>query len=113
MTEFGGCDGGGGGGANGDGVGDVDASVPESIAEFPNLKLQGVRKRSVLPQLSQGLPEIDGGRRRRLNGGGNFELLHGGFDLEEKTLVRLRFTEDWPELRRGDFGDSHFFFGAK
>ena len=38
--------GGGGGGPDAGGVGDVDACVPETVAEFPDLKLDRVRERS-------------------------------------------------------------------
>ena len=37
---------GGGGGPDAGGVGNVDACVPEAVAEFPDLKLGRVRERS-------------------------------------------------------------------
>lgn len=106
---FGGC---GGGGADGGGVGDVDARVPEAVAELPNLKFQRVWKRSELTQLSQALPEIgDDGLRRWFFGRAGFELFNDCFNLEEATVVRLRVSVERPELRRGYLCNSHFLAG--
>lgn len=71
---FGGRGGGGRGGADCGGVGDVDAGVPEAVAELPNLELEGVGKRSELSQLCHALPDIGGGGPRRgFIGGVRFE----------------------------------------
>lgn len=87
---FGGC---GGGGADGGGVGDVDARVPEAVAELPNLKLQQVRKRNELTQLSQALPEIGGSSLRRgFVGGASFELFNDCFNFREATVVSHRVS---------------------
>ncbi|KAH1234922.1 hypothetical protein GmHk_09G027007 [Glycine max] len=90
---FGGGGGCGGGGADGGGVRDIDARVPEAVAELPNLKLQQVRKRNELTQLSQALPEIGGSSLRRgFVGGASFELFNDCFNFREATVVSHRVS---------------------
>lgn len=46
-------------------------------------------------------------------GGERFELLDDCFDMGEATVVSLRVSLRWTELRRGYLCNSHFFFGGQ
>lgn len=66
------------------GVGEVDAGVPEAVAELPDEELEGVGEGSQLTQLSRESAEIGGDCvRRKLVRGKILGLFDGGLNLGE------------------------------
>ncbi|RDY14023.1 hypothetical protein CR513_00983, partial [Mucuna pruriens] len=87
------------------------AEEDERMTVVLEMSTQAFQRRE-LTQLSQALPQIRGsGFRRGLVGGAGFELLDDCFDLGKATVVSLRVSVKWPELRRRYLRNSHLFGG--
>lgn len=93
------------------GIGEVDAGVPEAVAELPYMDLDGLREvggGGGLIQRGKGEAEAGGETRRGARGVEGFSYLDGGLDVvEEEAEDRRRVRGGGAEVRRGELRDLH------